>query len=320
MKNIFERGVTMKALEVTDLVKSFGDFTAVQDLSFSINQGDIFGLLGPNGAGKSTTMSMICGILKPNKGTIHIFGKDLSKERVNIVKEIGFIPQNIALYDNYTAYENIKFFGRIYGLKGKNLEDAIDKSLEFTGLLDVKNKRAGEFSGGMMRRLNIACAIVHSPKLIIMDEPTVGIDPQSRNHILESVKKLNSQGATIIYTTHYMEEVESICNNIAIIDHGKIIAKGTGDELKERVSTDKVLNITVEGNNINTDILKAVSGVKTVTIDENVIKIVSDKDVYNLDEIIKVLKEKDIKIIDIKFDVVNLETVFLTFTGRKLRD
>lgn len=310
----------MKALEITNLKKSYGGFQAVKGLNFSINEGDIFGLLGPNGAGKSTTMSMICGILKPTEGNITILGSDFKKNKSNIAREIGFVPQNIALYDNYTAYENIKFFGRIYGLKGKSLDEAINKALEFTGLLDVKNKRAGEFSGGMMRRLNIACAIVHSPKLIIMDEPTVGIDPQSRNHILESVKKLNEKGATIIYTTHYMEEVESICNNIAIIDHGEIIAKGTGDELKEKVSTDKILNITVDNNDFDINILKSISGVISADLTDSILKITSDKDIYNLDEIIKVLKENNIKILDVKFDVVNLETVFLTFTGRKLRD
>lgn len=311
----------MKALEINNLFKSYGDFKAVKGISFSIEEGDIFGLLGPNGAGKSTTMSMICGILKPSEGEIKIFGKDLLKERANITKEIGLVPQNIALYENYTAYENAKFFGSIYGLRGKELDKAIDKALEFTGLLDVKNKRAGEFSGGMMRRLNIACAIVHSPKLIIMDEPTVGIDPQSRNHILESVKKLNKKGATVIYTTHYMEEVESICNNIAIIDTGKIIASGTGEELKERVASDKVLNIKIEkAKNLNKNSLQNVLGVKAVEITDDNIKVISDKNIYNLDELIKVLKEEDVKILDIKFEVVDLETVFLTLTGRKLRD
>ncbi|MDO4535420.1 MAG: ABC transporter ATP-binding protein [Clostridium perfringens] len=311
----------MKALEVKNLKKSYGNFMAVNNLSFSISEGDIFGLLGPNGAGKSTTMSMICGILKPDMGSINVLGKDLFKERMSITKEIGFVPQNIALYENYTAYENAKFFGKIYGLRGKKLEEAINKALEFTGLLEVKNKRAGEFSGGMMRRLNIACAIIHSPKLIIMDEPTVGIDPQSRNHILESVKKLNKKGATIIYTTHYMEEVESICNNIAIIDSGKIIASGTCEELKEKISDDKILNIRIENDDfINKDLFKDILGVKDIKIYENNIRIVSDRDIYNLDEIIKVLKEKDIKILDIKFEVVDLETVFLTFTGKKLRD
>lgn len=311
----------MKALEINNLFKSYGDFKAVKGISFSIEEGDIFGLLGPNGAGKSTTMSMICGILKPSEGEIKVLGKDLAKERANITKEIGLVPQNIALYENYTAYENARFFGSIYGLRGKELDKAIDKALEFTGLLDVKNKRAGEFSGGMMRRLNIACAIIHSPKLIIMDEPTVGIDPQSRNHILQSVKKLNEKGATVIYTTHYMEEVESICNNIAIIDHGQIIAKGTGTELKESISSDKVLNIRIEkAENVNKEPLEKIIGIKKVEVTDENIKLVSDKEIYNLDEVIRVLKEEDIKILDIKFEVVDLETVFLTLTGRKLRD
>lgn len=311
----------MKALEVKNLVKSYGSFIAVNDLSFSINEGDIFGFLGPNGAGKSTTMSMICGILKPDRGSIEILGKDLFKERMSITKNIGFVPQNIALYENYTAYENLKFFGKLYELRGKKLFESIDKALEFTSLLDVKDKRVEKFSGGMLRRLNIACAIIHSPKIIIMDEPTVGIDPQSRNHILESVKKLNQKGVTIIYTTHYMEEVESICNNIAIMDCGKIIASGTCQDLKEKVSSDKILSIKVENHStINKDIFQGILGVKDVVIDENSIKIKSDKDLYNLDEIIKILKEKGIKILDIKFEIVDLETVFLTLTGKKLRD
>ena len=311
----------MKALEVKNLVKSYGSFIAVNDSSFSINEGDIFGFLGPNGAGKSTTMSMICGILKPDRGSIEILGKDLFKERMSITKNIGFVPQNIALYENYTAYENLKFFGKLYELRGKKLFESIDKALEFTSLLDVKDKRVEKFSGGMLRRLNIACAIIHSPKIIIMDEPTVGIDPQSRNHILESVKKLNQKGVTIIYTTHYMEEVESICNNIAIMDCGKIIASGTCQDLKEKVSSDKILSIKVENHStINKDIFQGILGVKDVVIDENSIKIKSDKDLYNLDEIIKILKEKGIKILDIKFEIVDLETVFLTLTGKKLRD
>lgn len=310
----------MDAIKISNLRKEYGNFLAVKDLSLSINEGDIFGLLGPNGAGKSTTISIICGILKATSGVVEIFNKDLNKNKKLISKEIGLVPQSIALYENYSAYENVKFFASLYGLKGKKLEEAITRSLEFTGLLEFKDKRAGEFSGGMMRRLNIACAIAHSPKLIIMDEPTVGIDPQSRNHILESVKKLNEGGATIIYTTHYMEEVEALCNNIAIIDHGEIIAKGSPKELKEGLRDYKVLNIIVENNdNINMEQLKVIEEVIDVEIEGNLLSIKIEKHSKKLDNIIRIIG-KDSNILDISFETVNLETVFLNLTGRKLRD
>ncbi|WP_055069849.1 ABC transporter ATP-binding protein [Clostridium massiliamazoniense] len=310
----------MDAIKISNLRKEYGNFLAVKDLSLSINEGDIFGLLGPNGAGKSTTISIICGILKATSGVVEIFNKDLNKNKKLISKEIGLVPQSIALYENYSAYENVKFFASLYGLKGKKLEEAITRSLEFTGLLEFKDKRAGEFSGGMMRRLNIACAIAHSPKLIIMDEPTVGIDPQSRNHILEFVKKLNEGGATIIYTTHYMEEVEALCNNIAIIDHGEIIAKGSPKELKEGLRDYKVLNIIVENNdNINMEQLKVIEEVIDVEIEGNLLSIKIEKHSKKLDNIIRIIG-KDSNILDISFETVNLETVFLNLTGRKLRD
>lgn len=301
----------MDAIKISNLRKEYGNFLAVKDLSLSINEGDIFGLLGPNGAGKSTTISIICGILKATSGVIEIFNKDLNKNKKVISKEIGLVPQSIALYENYSAYENVKFFASLYGLKGKKLEEAITKSLEFTGLLEFKDKRAGEFSGGMMRRLNIACAIAHSPKLIIMDEPTVGIDPQSRNHILESVKKLNEGGATIIYTMHYMEEVEALCNNIAIIDHGEIIAKGSPKELKEGLRDYKVLHIIVENSDdINMEQLKVIEEVIDVEIEGNLLSIKIEKHSKKLDDIIRVIG-KDSNIFDMSFETVNLETVFL---------
>lgn len=311
----------MKVIKINDLVKKYGDFIAVDNISLDIEEGQIYGLLGPNGAGKSTTISILCGILKSTRGEIEVLGEDINNGKFNNKRLMGLVPQNIALYDDYSAYENIKFFGSLYGLRGKKLEEKIDKALEFTGLTDVKYKRAKEFSGGMLRRLNIACAIVHEPKIIIMDEPTVGIDPQSRNHILESVRKLNEAGATIIYTSHYMEEIEAICSKIAIIDHGKVIVEGTKEELKNIVSDKRTLELEVENIKlVNLKEVKVIKGITDIVVDENKLIINSSKEVNNLDKIINYFTEKEIKIKDIGYKEINLETVFLSLTGRKLRD
>lgn len=311
----------MYALEINELSKKFGDFTAVDNISLKVRDGDIYGLLGPNGAGKSTTISTICGLLKLTSGQIKLFGIDVSKSMKGQNKLIGYVPQDIALYENLTAYENLKFFGELYGLKGKNLKDSIDRALDFVGLSDVKNKEPGKFSGGMKRRLNIACAIIHEPKIVIMDEPTVGIDPQSRNHILESVRKLNKKGTTIIYTTHYMEEVESICNEIAIIDHGNVIVSGSKDELKNIVSEHRVLDIEVDdASMLNCDDIKNIFGVILVTFNGNKIEVSNDKEVNNLNKIIEYINSKEVNILNIGFKDINLEAVFLSLTGRSLRD
>lgn len=211
--------------------KKYDSKTAVDFISLEIKKGEIFGLLGPNGAGKSTTMNMICSLVKPTTGKINIFGYDNKKDMGKIKEKLGYIPQDLAIHGNLKAWENIEFFAGLYGLKGKVLREAVEEALEFVGLTEYRNGFAKNFSGGMKRRLNIACAIAHKPELLIFDEPTVGIDPQSRNFILEKIKQINKQGATIIYTSHYMEEVEALCNRIAIMDQGRIIALGTKQEL-----------------------------------------------------------------------------------------
>ena len=311
----------MKVIEIKDLVKKYEENIAVDNINLSIEEGEVYGILGPNGAGKSTTISLICGLLFPTSGEIKILGKDIRKNSISVKRNLGLVPQNIALYREFTAYENIKFFGELYGLKGKELNEAIDKALEFTELVDVKKKKADEFSGGMLRRLNIACAIVHSPKILIMDEPTVGIDPQSRNNIMQAVKKLNKKGVTIIYTTHYMEEAESLCTKIAIIDKGKIIVEGTKEELKDIVSDKKILNIGVDDiYKVNLESLRNVEGVIDISINNNNVIITSSKDVNNLSKIIKEIYNEDLKINDLGFKEITLETVFLSLTGKKLRD
>lgn len=222
-------------IEIKNLAKSYKDFKAVDIKELSIKEGEVFGFLGPNGAGKTTTISILSGLYSKYSGEVKIFGKSLKEDEIFIKKNLGVVPQDLALIDDLTAEENVKFFGELYGLRGKELKTAVKETLEFVGLWDRKKDFPPKFSGGMKRRLNIACAIVHKPKLIIFDEPTVGIDPQSRNKILETIQALNKQGSTIIYTSHYMEEVDSICSDICIIDHGNIIARGSSDELKALV-------------------------------------------------------------------------------------
>ena len=225
-------------LRTKDLTKKYDNRVVVDNLNLEIKRGEVFGLLGPNGAGKSTTMNMICDIVKPTLGSVEFMGKDFRRNRKELVKKLGYIPQDLAIHGNLKAWENVELFTSLYGIKGAELKTAIDESLEYVGLSERRNDYAKSFSGGMKRRLNIACAIGHHPELLIFDEPTVGIDPQSRNFILSKIKESNQNGATVIYTSHYMEEVEAICTRIAIMDNGRIIACGTSQELKKLVTKD----------------------------------------------------------------------------------
>ena len=244
--DVLKNGETMGTiLKLNELTKKYGSKVVVDNLNIEIEEGEVFGLLGPNGAGKSTTMNMVCDLVKPTLGNVEFFGKDFQKNRKELVDKLGYIPQDLAIHGNLKAWENVELFTSLYGIKGAELKKRIDESLEYVGLLDRRNDFAKTFSGGMKRRLNIACAIGHHPKLLIFDEPTVGIDPQSRNFILDKIKESNENGATIIYTSHYMEEVEAICSRIAIMDNGKVIATGTSEELKKMVVED-TSTITLE--------------------------------------------------------------------------
>ncbi|MBU3136299.1 ABC transporter ATP-binding protein [Clostridium gasigenes] len=309
----------MKILEVKKLYKEYGNSVAVDGVNFCINEGEIFGLLGPNGAGKSTIISMITGLIKSSEGET-IFEEKESK--INKWKQnIGLVPQDFALYFDLSAEENIKYFCSLYGFRGEDLKKRVNNALEFVGLLDVRGKRVNQFSGGMKRRLNMACAIAHTPKLIIMDEPTVGIDPQSRNHILESVKKLRDEGATIIYTSHYMEEVDEICDKIAIMDHGKIIAEGNSEYLKSLVSDENIYSITLKNKieGIETA-LKAVTGIEKVIATENELKCYYLKESNVIEGLVAAISKKKGVVENIKNETPSLETVFLALTGKKLRD
>lgn len=311
----------MKIVKIEGLTRKFGDVVAVDNVSLEIEKGEIFGLLGPNGAGKSTIINIICGLLAMDKGKVEIMGRDIRKEPAFTKSNTGIVPQEIAIYEDLTAFENIRFFAGLYGLRGNELMKRVTEALEFVGLTDKAKSLPREFSGGMKRRLNIACAIAHRPKLIIMDEPTVGIDPQSRNHILQSVKKLNEMGCTVIYTSHYMEEVEEICSRIAIIDHGKVIAEGTKSELKAIVTNTNSVWVTVESiSRVDAGKLQNITGVLSVEIDDSLVKVHSSTDVNNLDKIILYFTANEIAIKNVESKTPDLETVFLALTGRKLRD
>lgn len=309
----------MKILEIKKIAKEYGDIIAVNDIDLKVKKGEIFGILGPNGAGKSTLIGMICGLIKRTSGEI-IYEEKETKIR-KFKENIGIVPQDFALYWDLTAEENIEFFCSLYGFRGKDLKTRVNNVLDFVGLTDVRNKKASEFSGGMKRRLNIGCAIAHSPKLIIMDEPTVGIDPQSRNHILKSVLKLRDEGATVIYTSHYMQEVDDICDRIAIVDKGNVIAEGTSEELKNLIGDKRVFNITVKEKIDNfEDKLLEITGIEKVAYSENQYKISTIKNANLLTKIIETTLSLGGEIINVENSEPTLENVFLALTGKKLRD
>jgi len=309
----------MYILQIENLHKSYGEFNALKGLDLNIKKGEIYGLLGPNGAGKSTLIKCISGLEKFTSGKI-IFEEN--QTNINQYKKnIGLLPQDIALYLDFTARENVSFFCSLYGYSGKSLRKRVDKALEFVGLKQFENKKAKEFSGGMKRRLNMACAIAHSPSLIIMDEPTVGIDPQSRNHILNSVKKLNKEGSTIIYTSHYMEEVEELCSNISIMDNGKVIASGNKEYLKSNLVNNNVYTITLKNNLYNIDkYIYNIHGVNDVVINNKEIKCYYSKNANILQKLINTISNHSGIIENIQNEVPTLENVFLTLTGKRLRD
>lgn len=309
----------MKMLEIKKISKEYGDMIAVNDIDLDVNKGEILGILGPNGAGKTTLIGIICGLIKRTSGEI-IYEEKESKTR-KFKENIGIVPQDFALYWDLTAEENIEFFCSLYGFRGSDLKNRVNKVLDFVGLSDVRKKKTSEFSGGMKRRLNIACAIAHSPKLIIMDEPTVGIDPQSRNHILKSVLKLRDEGATIIYTSHYMQEVDEICDRIAIVDKGNIIAEGTSEELKNLIGNKRIFNIKVkEKIDGFEDKLLEITGIERVVNSENEYKISTIKNSNLLSKIIETTLSLNGEIINVENLEPTLENVFLALTGKKLRD
>lgn len=308
-------------LKVENLYKDFGNVKAVEGISFEVKKGQVFGLLGPNGAGKSTTISIISTLIKPSSGDVLFEGTSILNNPKLIRQKLGVVPQDIALYPTLTGYENLSFWGSIYGLKGSELKTRINDVCEIIGLNGRIKDKVEKYSGGMKRRLNIGAALLHKPELLIMDEPTVGIDPQSRNHILDTVLELNKQGITIIYTSHYMEEVEYLCNELCIMDEGKIIASGTQQEMIELVKEKTQINIKLNKmDEYMLNILKDTDGVFDGKIEEDHIALFgSNADVVLADIISKVSKNGWlIETIDVKKP--NLEAVFLHLTGKALRD
>ncbi|SEU14934.1 ABC transporter ATP-binding protein [Paenibacillus sp. NFR01] len=306
---------------LSNVVKRYDQKLPVDHVNLTIEEGEIFGLLGPNGAGKSTTISMICGLLKIDGGEIQIDGLSVEKYPLEIKKRIGLVPQDLALYETMSAEDNVSFFGKLYGLRGKLLKDRVKEALEFTGLSDRAKEKPSTFSGGMKRRLNIACAIMHRPKLIIMDEPTVGIDPQSRNHILESVKALNKMGSSIIYTSHYMEEVAALCDRVAIMDKGHIIACGTEGELRARVAQEE--KIVVKASNVTPELLNELRRhprVNRVETAEGVVELYLPSSQTELQDILFIFSKHEGVIASLHIEEPDLETLFLSLTGRTLRD
>jgi ABC-2 type transport system ATP-binding protein len=310
-------------LQADNLIKRYGEFTAVDDVSFHIERGEIFSLLGPNGAGKTTTISMLSTLLAPSSGDATIGGHSITKNPIQVRKLIGVVPQEIALYETLTARENLLFWGRMYSLTGADLKRRADQGLEQVGLSDRANSRVQTFSGGMKRRLNIAVGLLHSPQILFMDEPTVGIDPQSRRSILDSVKELNRQGLTVLYTTHYMEEAQELSHRVGIIDHGKMIANGTQKELTQLVGEHETLRLHV-GEDVDpawlASDLQQVSGVIQSSAADHLVILMVPEAEECLAPLITRTNELNVRIRSIDIQEPNLEAVFLSLTGRALRD
>ena len=311
-------------LIVKNLSKSYNGREVVKELNLSIEKGESFGLLGPNGAGKSTTIGIISGLFSPDKGSVFVGGIDMLKDPKKAQQLIGIVPQEIALYPAMSAKENLMFWGRLYGLRGVVLKKQVSETLEIIGLTDRAKDKVGEFSGGMKRRVNIGASILHNPKLLIMDEPTVGIDPQSRNHILETVKLLNEKGMTIVYTSHYMEEVQLLCERFGIVDHGELIACGTIEELSKLVGDKKSVILMLQ------EPFKDATAVEDALIKRfptSLIKVENDKVIafdpepqQILSDLIQATIEYGTKIATVEIVEPNLESIFLHLTGRNLRN
>lgn len=308
-------------LKVENLFKSFANIRAVDGISFEINRGQVFGLLGPNGAGKSTTISVISTLIQPDSGDVLFEGKSILSDSKTLRQKLGVVPQDIALYPTLTGYENLSFWGSVYGLRGEELKKRINEVSDIIGLNGRLKDRVDKYSGGMKRRLNIGAALLHKPELLIMDEPTVGIDPQSRNHILDTVLELNRQGMTIIYTSHYMEEVEYLCNEICIMDEGRIIASGNKQELIELVKERTQINIRLDKRDETVlESLKEIEGVFDARLSEDMIVLFGNSSSVLPAEVIAKIAENGWLIESIDVKKPNLEAVFLHLTGKALRD
>ncbi len=310
-------------VEVNQLVKHYPgrEQPAVNGVSFAIQRGEIFGFLGPNGAGKTTTISMLSGLLKPTRGSATIAGFDLARQPNEIKRRIGLVPQDLALYATLSARDNLLFYGRIYGLKGRHLSQRVDEALKLVGLYDRRKDAVEKYSGGMKRRANIAAGLLHEPEILFLDEPTVGIDPQSRNFIFDNVEALNRQGVTVLYTTHYMEEAERLCHRVAIIDQGRIVALDTPRVLQDALGGGLIVIGLPDGapDSLESD-LRALPGVRDANRFDHQIKVKAYRTQQTLPDVINVFNRLDVNVQSLEILEPNLESVFLELTGKRLRD
>ena len=308
-------------VHMENLVKRYGDLTALNHLELDIREGEIFGLLGPNGSGKTTAISCLLSLLKYDRGEIKIFGEEMNPDSYKLKEQIGIVLQNVAVFDELTVQENIDYFCGLYIQDRKRRKELVEDAIEFTGLEDFRKMYPKKLSGGLLRRLNIACGIAHKPRLIIMDEPTVAVDPQSRNKILEGIQTLNHQGSTIIYTSHYMEEVEQICTRIAIMDHGIVIAQGTKEQLKQMIKTGETITveaIALEEKNLRD--IRTLEHVFDVQYEKQVLVVRCTDAKHNLIRLLNYLQSQDISFGRVFSELPTLNDVFLEITGKQLRD
>ena len=308
-------------IHIENLVKRYGDLIALNHLSLDIHEGEIFGLLGPNGSGKTTAINCLLSLLKYDKGIIEVFGQPMAPDNYQAKQQIGIVLQNVAVFDELTVYENIDYFCGLYVSDKKKRKELVDDAVRFVGLEDYCKMYPKKLSGGLLRRLNIACGIAHKPRLIIMDEPTVAVDPQSRNKILEGIQKLNAQGSTIIYTSHYMEEVEQICTRIAIMDHGRVIASGTSEELKKMIKTGETITIEaifLEEKHLQD--IRSLPHVFDLHYENQILILRCTGAQHNLIRLLNYLQSQDITFGRVFSELPTLNDVFLEITGKQLRD
>jgi ABC-2 type transport system ATP-binding protein len=311
----------MAVLECSGLLKAYGDRTVVDGVSFRIEAGETYGLLGPNGAGKSTTINLVCGLLPRDGGEVRVDGRPFDDDPLGAKRLIGLVPQDIALYPDLTAAENLRFFGRLYGLAGRGLDVRVAATLETVGLTDRRDDRVETYSGGMKRRLNIGAGMLHRPRLLVLDEPTVGVDPQSRNAILESVTRLGAEGMAILYTTHYMEEAQRLCDRIGILDQGRMIAEGTHGALVKLVGEHERLRFGVAADADRfADAVRALPGVSGATVTDGTVDVIVEDAPDALARSMEVAARLDVRIQRVEVVEPDLEAVFLRLTGRALRD
>ncbi len=308
-------------VSVKNLVKRYGDLVALDHLSFEVKEGEIFGLLGPNGSGKTTAINCILSLLNYDKGEIKLFEKPMAPDAYSIKRDIGIIMQDVAVFEELTVYENINYFCSLYIKDKEKRKQLVEEALDFVALNEFRKFYPKKLSGGLLRRLNIACGIAHKPKLIILDEPTVAVDPQSRNNILDGIKKLNEQGATVIYTSHYMEEVEQLCSRIMIMDKGKVIATGSKEELKGMINLGEKITAEVFGlENSSIEQIKQLANINSVEYKDRTLTVKYNKGKQNLTTLLDFFRDNDINFGRIYSELPTLNDVFLEITGKELRD